>query len=335
MRAREIAHTKRDNNRVVRPFEWGLEFVRPHANGADPRAIFLEHTERVMGRSEDFYSLPEINDWHLADNILTWTSAVQTPSTENNIARARLFTPRRERRNKPRAAIIVLPQWNAQPDSHVEACRIFNGLGMTALRLTLPYHEERRPPELERADHLVGSNIGRTIQSMRQAVLDTRSAVRWLKDQGFERIGILGTSIGSCIGFLTFAHDAAIDVGVFNHVSGYVADVVWKGISTQHVREGIETNLTVDELREFWKPISPMPFIPRLLEMKPRPMRFIAARYDLTFPVDLSRQLINEVKALGIDLDVVWLPCGHYTTAELPWKAIDAWKIATFFRKHL
>ncbi len=206
---------------------------------------------------------------------------------------------------------------------------------MTALRLTLPYHEERRPPELERADHLVGSNIGRTIQSMRQAVLDTRAAVRWLKDQGFERIGILGTSIGSCIGFLTFAHDAAIDVGVFNHVSGYVADVVWQGISTKHVRQGIETDLTVDELREFWKPISPVPFIPRLLDMKQRPMRFIAARYDLTFPVDLSRQVIAEVKALGIDLDVVWLPCGHYTTAEMPWKAIDAWKIATFFRKHL
>jgi hypothetical protein len=45
--------------------------------------------------------------------------------------------------------------------------------------------------------------------------------------------------------------------------------------------------------------------------------------------------VIDEVRRLGIDLDVVWLPCGHYTTAELPWKAIDAWKIATFMRKHL
>ena len=335
MRAREIAHTQRDNNRVVRPFEWGLEFIREHLNGDDPHVVLGEHTERVMAGSEEFYALPQISDFCLTENRLTWTSAIETLSVENNTASARLFRPRRERRGKPRAAIVVLPQWNAQPDSHVEACHIFNGLGMTALRLTLPYHEERRPPELERADHLVGSNIGRTIQSMRQAVLDTRAAVRWLKDEGFERIGILGTSIGSCIGFLAFAHDAAIDVGVFNHVSGYVADVVWKGISTQHVREGIETDLTLDELREFWKPISPVPFIPRLLEMKPRPMRFIAARYDLTFPVDLSRQLIAEVKDLGIDLDVVWLPCGHYTTAELPWKAIDAWKIATFFRKHL
>lgn len=335
MHAREIAHTKRDDNRVVRPFAWGVEFISDHVNGDDPRSVFSEHTSRAMASSEDFFALPPINDWQLVGDHLTWTSAVHTPAAANNIAHARLFTPRRERKNKPRAGVVVLPQWNAQPDSHVEACRIFNGLGMTALRLTLPYHEERRPPDIERAEHLVSSNIGRTIQSMRQAVLDTRAAVRWLQLQGIERIGILGTSIGSCIGFLTFAHDPSIDVGVFNHVSGYVADVVWQGISTQHVRQGIETDLTVDELREFWRPISPVPFIPRLLDMKRRPMRFIAARYDLTFPVDLSRQVIAEVKSMGIDLDVVWLPCGHYTTAEMPWKAIDAWKIATFFRKHL
>jgi dienelactone hydrolase len=335
MRAREVAHTKRDNNRVVRPFAWGLEFVTEHVNGDDPRAVLAQHTARAMATSDKFYELPEISDFVLNQSVLTWTSVVHTPSPENNIARARLFKPRQERKNKPRAAVLVLPQWNAQPNSHVEACRIFNGLGMTALRLTLPYHEERRPPELERAEHLVSSNIGRTIQSMRQAVLDARAAVRWLKQQGFERVGVLGTSIGSCTAFLTFAHEPAIDVGVFNHVSGYFADVVWQGISTQHVREAIETELTLEELREFWRPISPVPFIPRLLDMNPRPMRFIAAKYDLTFPVDLSRQVIDEVRRLGIDLDVVWLPCGHYTTAELPWKAIDAWKIATFMRRHL
>ena len=335
MRAREIAHTKRDTNRVVRPFAWGLEFIADHVNGDDPRAVLARYSQQAMAASEQFYELPEIPDYKLEDQTLTWTSAVKTPSAENNLARARLFTPRRERKHKPRAAILVLPQWNAQPDSHVEACRIFNGLGITALRLTLPYHEERRPAELERAEHLVSSNIGRTIQSMRQAVLDARAAVRWLKQQGFERIGVLGTSVGSCTAFLTFAHDPAIDVGVFNHVSGYFADVVWKGISTLHVRESFEPNVTLDELREFWKPISPVPFIPRLLDMKPRPMRFISAKYDLTFPVDLSRDVIAGVRDLGIDLDVVWLPCGHYTLAEMPWKAIDAWKIATFFRKHL
>src|SRR4030095_16438263 len=116
------------------------------------RAVLARHTDQAMADSDQFYELPEISDYKLDGEILTWTSAVETPSEENNLARARLFTPRRERKNKPRAAVLVLPQWNAQPDSHVEACRIFNGLGMAALRLTLPYHEERRPAELERAE---------------------------------------------------------------------------------------------------------------------------------------------------------------------------------------
>ncbi len=335
MHRRERRYYERDNNRTVRPFEWGLPFVTHHVNGEDQRDVLRQHSERVMKTSDEFYALREITDFHLDGKYLTWTSAIRTPSPENNVARARYFPAKPKRGARPRSAIVVLPQWNAQPNSHVEACRIFNLIGISALRLTLPYHEARRPPELERADHLVSPNIGRTIQSMRQAVLDTRAAVGWLKSNGYERVGIMGTSIGSCIAFLAFTHDPAIKVGVFNHVSGYVADVVWHGISTQHVRFGIENHLTLEELREFWKPISPAPFIRRLLEMESRPMRFIAARYDLTFPVELSRKVIADVKGLGLDLDVVWLPCGHYTTGELPWKALDAWKVATFFRKHL
>ena len=330
---RERAYHQRDNNRVVRPFEWGLPYVLDHVNGDDPRHVLEQHTARVMQDSDAFYALPEIADYRLAGDQLTWTSAVETPSRENNTAHARYF-PVQPKNGKPsRKAVVVLPQWNAQPESHVEACRIFNMIGMAALRLTLPYHLQRKPAELERADHLVCSNIGRTIQSARQAVLDTRAAVRWLKNQGFEQIGILGTSVGSCIAFLAFAHDPDLKAGAFNHVSGYYADVVWHGLSTSHVRAGFGDHVTLDELRTYWSPISPVPFMPRLKKMGHRPMRFIVARYDLTFPLDLTLNAIAEARRHELPLDIVWLPCGHYTTGELPWKAIDAWKIATFFRK--
>lgn len=335
MHARERQHSERDRNRIVRPFEWGAQFIREHTNGDDPRRIFDEHAEEVLSRSEEFYALPDIKDFQLTDNLLTWTSAITTPSPENNRARAR-FYPVADGKAKRRRAVLVLPQWNAQPHSHVELCRVLNRLGISALRLTMPYHEERRPPELERADHLVSSNIGRTIQSVRQAVLDARAAAGWLAEHaGFEKIGVIGTSIGSCTAFLTFVHEERINVGVFNHVSGYFADVVWHGISTQHVRNGFRDEVTLDELRRYWLPISPLPFIPRLLKLKPRPMRFIAARYDLTFPVDLSRNVIRETRRHGIEVDVAWLPCGHYTSGEKPWVYLDGWKIASFFRKHL
>ncbi|GAC1397208.1 MAG: alpha/beta hydrolase [Pyrinomonadaceae bacterium] len=339
IRAREVKLSKVDVSRRVRPFEWGAEFIGEHINGDDPREIFRRHAREVFAKSDEFYALPEIEDYKLKENLLTWTSGIATHSVENNTARARFFpvgaNESRRRASKKRSAIVVLPQWNALADSHVGLCRLLNRFGFAALRVTLPYHEERRPPEIERAVHLVSSNIGRTIQTMRQAVLDTRAAVRWLKEQGFERVGIVGTSIGSCAGFLSFAHDELIDVAVFNHVSGYFSDVVWEGISTQHVRAGIEKVLTLEELREFWSAVSPMPYIPRMVKLKQRPMRFIAARYDLTFPAHLSREVIAEVRRHNIPLDVTWLPCGHYTSAHRPFVYMDGWKIVSFFRKHL
>jgi len=337
MHARERHYATRDKNRIVRPFEWGTSFIKEHVNGDDPRQLFLEHTQGVMGRSEEFYSLPEVTDYKLAGEQLSWTSVVRTPSPENNMVRARFFPAKKSASSKQkRSAVLILPQWNAQPESHVDLCRVLNRLGIAALRLTLPYHEARRPPEIERADYLVSSNVGRTIQSVRQAVLDARAAATWLRaEAGYNRIGIMGTSIGSCTAFLAFAHEERIDVGVFNHVSGYFADVVWRGLSTEHVRAGFADALTLEELRQYWLPISPIPFIPRLLKMHTRPMRFIAARYDLTFPVDLSRNVIEETKRHGLPLSVAWLPCGHYTSGERPWVYLDGWKIASFFRKHL
>ncbi|HKQ99648.1 MAG TPA: hypothetical protein VJT09_03180 [Pyrinomonadaceae bacterium] len=336
---RERRHAERDTNRIVRPFEWGASFIKEHVNGDDPRHLFRQHTLDVMRRSEEFYHLPRVTDYQLAGESLTWTSVVRTPSVENNTVRARFFPAKTKEKGKDdgrRPAVVLLPQWNAQASSHVDLCRVFNRLGISALRLTLPYHEERRPVELERADYLVGSNVGRTIQSVRQAVLDARAAVTWLIEEGgYGPIGIMGTSIGSCTAFLAFAHDERIDAGVFNHVSGYFADVVWHGLSTRHVREGFGDELTLEELREYWLPISPMPFITRLKEMRERPMRFIAARYDLTFPVNLSRDVIAEARRQDIPLDVAWLPCGHYTSGETPWKYLDGWKIASFFKRRL
>lgn len=340
IRSRERRHAARDTNRVVRPFEWGTEFLDAHANGDHAHRIIERHAQRWIERSEEFYSFAPIEDYRLEGDVLAWTSAVKTPAPENDTVRARFFPavekPRRSRAGaSPRRAVIVLPQWNADAESHVALCRLLARMGIAALRLTLPYHEERRPAEIERADYLVCSNIGRTLQSMRQAVLDTRAAVAWLKSQGYERVGIVGTSIGSCTAFLAFVHEPAIDAGVFNHVSGYFADVVWRGISTLHVRASIEPHLTLEELRELWMPVSPMAFAPRLARLSPRPMRFIAARYDLTFPADLSREVIAEIKSLGVPLDVSWLPCGHYTSGEPPWVYLDGFRIVSFLRKEL
>jgi len=150
-----------------------------------------------------------------------------------------------------------MPQWNSDPGGHVGLCKLLAWSGMSALRLSLPYHDQRMPPELHRADFIVSANVARTLQVCRQAVLDARRAIAWLAAQGYDRIGILGTSLGSCLALLTTAHEPLIKAEALNHISPHFADVVWRGLSTQHVREGLDGHIELDLLRTLWQPISP------------------------------------------------------------------------------
>jgi hypothetical protein len=329
--ARERHLAMLNDDRLVYPFDWGVEFVSDRRDVADPREFFRQYARDVIAASDEFFYSPEIDDYSLADGVLSWTSGVETTSPENNSAKARYF----HTQNDKASAVVVLPHWNARAGSYFDLCKVFNKFGMAALRLTLPYHEERMPPELTRADHLVAPNVGRTLQSLRQSVVDTRSAVRWLREQGYKRVGIVGTSIGSCVGFFAFVHDLEIDAAVFNHVSGYPADVVWRGLSTYHVRKGLGDNVTLDELREYWLPISPMAYMDRLEKLPPRPQRYIYTLYDLSFPVDLSLDVIRELKRRRIPHSRTAIPCGHYTLGEKPWVYLDGYKIVSFLRKSL
>lgn len=162
--------------------------------------------------------------------------------------------------------------------------------------------------------------------------MDARRAVAWLAQQGYERVGILGTSLGSCLSMLTSAHEPLIHAQAFNHVSPYVADVVWEGLSTAHVRAGLDGHITLDTLRRLWMPISPQAYIDR---MRGKRTLLVYARYDLSFPVSLSRSFVDEFRRRGIPCDLGVLPCGHYTTGVTPFKYLDGYYLTSFFYRNL
>jgi hypothetical protein len=255
---------------------------------------------------------------------------VATPHPENNTVVARYF-PERSAAGRKRA-VIVLPQWNSDPEGHVGLCRLLNRFKISALRLSLPYHDRRMPPELQRADYIVSANVGRTAQVCRQAVLDARRGVEWLAQSGYESIGILGTSLGSCLAMLTAAHEPKIRAAALNHISPYFADVVWSGLSTNHVRQGLDGHIDLSRLRRIWMPISPFPYLDRL---RGKRVLLVYARYDLTFPVDLSRMLVDEFRNRGIDHELTVLPCGHYSTGVTPFKWLDGLTLCRFLTRAL
>ena len=321
----------RDKNRKTLPFEWGFEFLNHgFVPGTEPMESIFRFNEAAIEDSHEFFRHASLDGVELRGDRLSFPSSVRSPYPVNNTVRARLFPGA-----KPGGcAVIVLPQWNADVESHVALCSLLQKLGITALRLTLPYHEERNPAG-PRADFLVSPNVGRTIQAIQQSVQDARRAADWLLSQGYLHLGIMGTSVGSCIGFLTFVHDQRFRVGVFHHVSSFFGDVVWKGISTQHVRKGLEGYLSKQQLREAWTVISPNSYVSRLRSMAPRKYLLISGRYDLTFPPDLSQLLFEEHDRSKVPYEVASLPCGHYTSALVPFKYLVGYRIARYFRKHL
>ena len=390
----ETRLTTRDENRVVRPLEWGFDWLQPFLEEAG----LAGRVDRLVAAGEGALAMAEVNQAILADSdrffryerpadfrleerhpmlfptnvrpetlerdarlksmaadgkstraqFLRFTSPERTPYAENDLVNARWYPADPAKQvGKPKQAIVVMPQWNADAFSHNALCSLFNRFGISALRLSKPYHDIRRPSELERSDYAVSANIGRTLSATRQAVVDIRCCLDWLEEQGYEQFGVLGTSLGSCYAFLASAHDRRLRVNAFNHASAAFGDVVWDGQSTRHIRTALEdAGLTGESLRGLWAGISPMhyyakfagkamagdqwPSDPPVAAEFAKKVLLIYATYDLTFPLQYSLEVVKSFGEHGIEFEKKVLPCGHYTTGETPFQYMDGWWMGSF-----
>jgi dienelactone hydrolase len=351
--------TSVDNNRVVRPLDWGLEWAQtwPCRNGyapaqaaSDPAKFFVDFNRRIVASSDEFYSYARPADFRLEKRevqvfstreipdprleakvkgthaeFLRFSSPVKSPYAENNLVNARWFPA------SGRRAVVLLPHWNSDAVSYTSLCRVLNLLDIAVLRMSMPYHDIRMPAEISRADYAVSANVGRTLDATRQGVIDIRCCFDWLEQQGYNKLGIVGTSLGSCYAFIAAAHDPRVRVAAFNHASTYVADVVWHGQSTRHIRQGIESQITLETLRNSWLAVSPMAYFDQFSRW-PRKSLIVYAKYDLTFLPELSREIVAEFARRQLECKVVALPCGHYTMGEAPYSYMDGWQLVSFLR---
>ena len=372
----ETALTTRDTNRIVRPLEWGFDWLQDFsplaaespahkaAPVADDFARMTAVNADIVARADQFFSYTTPTDFRIerrhpqlfptnvrpetlqedaeirrqaetgeleAADFLRFTSPVRTRYPENDQVNARWYPAHPEtQKGKPKQAMIVMPQWNADAFSHNALCTLFNSFGISCLRLSKPYHDIRRPAELERSDYAVSANVGRTTEACRQAVVDIRSCIDWLQSQGYEHFGVLGTSLGSCYAFIAAAFDPRIRVCAFNHASTWFGDVVWTGQSTRHICAAFQqAGLSRDQVRQIFAIVSPMSYMERFAA-DPKRVLVVHATYDLTFLREFSLDVLTNFDRHKIDYVSKVLPCGHYTTGETPYKYIDGWYLGKF-----
>ena len=250
-------------------------------------------------------------DVQRAEDRLKSPSDIQTDVSENNKVWARITES-----GGLEQALIVFHHWNAQKHQR-HLANFFSKRGITVIEMAMPYHFERRRPGSTYADYMLSANIGRTIQSVRQAVLDGRKLIAWLKSEGYGEISVLGMSLGSWVAGLVAAHDENVSKASLFLTAGSLADMVWTGRATAAIRQSLEPDISLPDLRKAWSPINQENYAGKLA----RPgldLQLVLAKRDTVVVPELSHKLLESLRASGAHPDLLELNCGHYSLALPP-----------------
>lgn len=243
---------------------------------------------------------------------LKFQSAIFTDVEENNVVWARITESGSLNR-----ALVVFHHWNSRARNRMIA-NFFSRRGIAVVEIAMPYHFERSRPGSLHADYMLSANLGRTIQSVRQAVLDGRKLLHWLRRAGYRDISVLGMSLGSWIAGLIAAHDPAVSKASLFLTAGSLADMVWTGRATHAIHDILEPEIDLTLLRRAWGPLNLENYAHNLA----RPdldLHVVLAKRDRVVLPELSQKFIRKLKSAGVRPNILELNCGHYSLAVPPY----------------
>lgn len=295
---------------MAREFD-ALKFADLRPPVQDIQAL-IERSDAWFADASAIFTPPPC-EFELRGRELRFTSPLASSSQLNNLAGGDYFRARGD----PRAAVIVLGHWNADSPTYNQLARHYQRVGLSALRLSLPYHDHRRPADVKLATGMMSADIGLTAHSIRQAVLEVRAAITWLESKGYKRFGIVGSSLGSMIALLTACHEPRLKKMVGYLAGADFAHVVWHGSATQHIASALKQEIHIEDLHRAWAAVNPGSYLDRL-QREDFSIHVGWARFDTICPPEVTRKMLERFTRLGVRFTEESYPCGHNTLALPP-----------------
>ena len=316
---------------AIKPYETmtlGASLAFAGVNECDTTSALARLASEHSAKAESFYSATRRvqSDFKFEGGILNFRSAVATETENNDIVHAKVH----EAKNR-RNAVVILPHLNAPMWPYGSICKYLVQFGITAVELCMPYHGVRNRPGARTSDYFLSANLGRTIRSVRQAVTDTKGVIDWLAERGYENLGVIGLSLGSCVGGLVGAHDRRVRASAMLLTAGDFGEVVWTGRATKHIKAALAAGITLEELRQVWSIISTGTFTEELSRPGHKILILSGSRDRAVAPY-LTRRFVDQLKDRGAQLTWHVLPCGHYSLALFPFNALAFLALIRFFR---
>lgn len=225
-------------------------------------------------------------------------------------------------------AVVVVNHWFAR-NRYSSFSKYLNSRGMSVIQVPLPYHFERRIDGPLGEQHALSADLGRTLNSFRQAVLDTRKVVKWLHHKGYQKISVVGFCLGGVVAGLVASQETLVEKAVLAVTAGSVADAVWTGETLTLLRERISQHLSLDQLRVAWALINLENYTFQLSRTD-LSLMFVLGRYDTVVRPDISQRLIEALERDECEPYVRWLPCGHSSLGMFPWNFVTGVSVANF-----
>lgn len=280
--------------------------------------------EMACAESHTFYDVdgePLSVSWN--DGWISFPSNISTETPENNTVWAKVTET-----NSSDHAVIIFHHWNATSRNPVLA-RFLAWQGLSVYEIAMPYHLERRRFGSSHADYMLGPNLGRTIQSMRQAVIDGRQLAAILKRRGYSQISVLGISLGSWVAGLIAAHEPKVTKAALLLPGGSLADMIWTGEATRHIRESLDEQIGLRELRTAWAPLSLECYVSKLSRSDLGIQIIMAERDKVVLPA-LTASLATKLENVGARYSVSKINCGHYSLSLPPYAFMAGKQAARF-----
>ena len=227
--------------------------------------------------------------------------------------------------------MVVFHHWNASSWNR-QIANFFSKRGITVVEIAMPYHFQRSRPGSPHADYMLSANLGQTIQSFRQAVLDGRKLSRWLKREGYRDISVLGMSLGSWVAGLVAAHDPAVLKASLFLTAGSLADMVWTGRATRAIRDSLEPEIGLADLRRAWGPLNLENCVDRLARPDLALQVVLAERDKVVLP-ELSTRFIQKLNDAGARPNILEMNCGHYSLALPPYILLAGLSLKRFLSR--
>lgn len=238
---------------------------------------------------------------------VTFPSPVTSPVEANNTVHAEFFRPKSAGKHP---AVIVLDILDGKQIVARSQALWLAQHDVAAMVVYMAYYGPRRPADCK--ERLLSPDVEKSVANIRQTVLDCRRATAWLTsrpDVDADRLGVLGTSLGSFVGGVVAAAEPKLSRACLLLGGGGLVDSFSEHPKATVIVKGLALiGLTRERLKAAIDPVDPITYAAAL---KGKKLLLIAASRDDVVPPAAMKRLWEATDKPPL----VWVDATHVGAA--------------------